>query len=201
MIKINLVSEGRKPIVARKAKEALGVGQTSLGDALLIASIVVGILVCTLIWWGHKTDLADRTAAVAEAQREVDELAAVLKEVEDFKTKKAELEHKIEVINTLKQNQWGPVRIMDEVSIALPDLLWLNSMTLRGHNVQLKGKAFNTNQVATFIENLKAVPEFREPQPPIDLTRSGEFYNFSFSFDFSFAEPEEGEDSDTPAGG
>ena len=186
MIKINLVSEGRKPIVARKAKEALGVGQTSLGEALLFAGVLVGVLVCALVWWHYKGEIADRNVAIAEAEREVKELEAVLKEVEAFKQKKTELEHKINVINQLKQNQWGPVKIMDEISAALPDLLWLDAMTLKGRNVDLRGQAFNTNQVATFIESLKAVPEFKEPRLR-ETSKSGDIYKFQLRFDFSFA--------------
>jgi type IV pilus assembly protein PilN len=187
MIKINLVSEGRKPIVARKAKEALGVGQTSLGEALLYGAVLVGIVVCALTWWHYKGEIAERDVAIAEAEREVKELEAVLKEVEAFKKKKAELEHKINVINQLKQNQWGPVKVMDEISAALPDLLWLDSLTLRGKNVELRGQAFNTNQIATFIESLKMVPEFDEPKPPIEITQAQDHYTFSLSFDFAFA--------------
>ncbi len=185
MIKINLVSEGRKPIVARKAKEALGVGQTSLGEALFYGALLVGVLLCALVWWHYKGEIAERDVQIAEAEREVKELEAVLKEVEDFKQKKAELEHKINVINQLKENQWGPVKIMDEISAALPDLLWLNSMTLRGRNVELKGRAFNTNQVATFLESLKNVPEFAEPRLK-ETSKSNDIYTFDLTFDFSF---------------
>ena len=44
----------------------------------------------------------------------------MIKEVEEYKAKKAELEHKIEVINDLKHNQRGPVQIMDQVSARCP---------------------------------------------------------------------------------
>ena len=43
-----------------------------------------------------------------------------------------------------------PVRILDQVSQALPELLWLDRMSLQGGSVELQGQAFNTNQVATF---------------------------------------------------
>lgn len=202
MIKINLVSEGRKPIVARKAKEALGVGDLPLGELLLYTFVLLGILMIAGYWWHLKGVIKDRDAAIAEAQREVDELALVLKEVEDFKVKKAELEHKIAVIERLKANQSGPVRIMDLVSAALPDLLWLDNMSLRGSSVDLRGQAFNTNQIATFLESLKRVPEFAEPRLKSAVkTPNQGVYSFDLGFTFSFAPSEEEGGEAAAAGG
>lgn len=189
MIKINLVSEGRKPVVARKAKEALGVGEVSTPELALYGAVLLGILLIFGFWFYLRGEIKERERLIAEAQKEVDELALVLQEVEDFKQKKAELEHKIAVINDLKRNQWGPVRIMDQISRALPELLWLENMQLRGNNVEVRGKAFNTNQIATFIENLNRVPEFQEPR--LGETRRGSgVYDFTITFNFSFPEPE-----------
>ena len=72
-------------------------------------------------------------------QREYDRLKPIIAEVEAFKKKNAELKHKIEVIEQLKANQYGPVRVMDEVSKALPDLLWLTNMSLAGERAHASG--------------------------------------------------------------
>ena len=139
-------------------------------------------------WLYLRNEVKERDVAIAEAQREVDELAQVLQEVEDYKAKKAKLEHKIQVINELKRNQWGPVRIMDQISNSLPELLWLDRMTLASNNIELHGRAFNTNQVAAFIENLGKVPEFQEPRLR-DTAKQGPVYQFVITFNFSAAPP------------
>ena len=56
-----------------------------------------------------------------------------------------------DLINQLKVNQRGPVRLMDEVSKALPDLLWLDRMECRGNSISLTGKALNPNAVANLL--------------------------------------------------
>src|SRR4029077_17538715 len=89
---------------------------------------------------------------VRAAEAEVQRLAAVLKEVEDYKQKKAELERKTGIINDLKADQRGPVRVMGYVSRALPELLWLDRMNMDASNIEIEGRAFNTNAVANFIE-------------------------------------------------
>jgi Tfp pilus assembly protein PilN len=190
MIKINLVSEGRRPVVSRKTKERLGIAGLTPGEGVFLLALVLGMLGLLGYWLYLRSEIKDRDAAIAEAQREVDELAQVLQEVEDYKAKKAKLEHKIAVINELKRNQWGPVRIMDQISNSLPELLWLDTMNLASNNIELQGRAFNTNQVAAFIENLGKVPEFQEPQLR-DTSKQGPVYSFVITFAFNAAPPPE----------
>jgi Tfp pilus assembly protein PilN len=188
MIKINLVSEGRRPVVSRKTKERLGIAGLTPGEGVFLLALVLGALGLFGFWWYLRGEIKDRDAAIAEAQREVDELAQVLQEVEDYKQKKEKLEHKIQVINELKRNQWGPVRIMDQISNSLPELLWLDNMSLSSNNIELQGRAFNTNQVAAFIENLGKVPEFQEPRLR-DTSKQGPVYQFVITFSFSATPP------------
>jgi Tfp pilus assembly protein PilN len=188
MIKINLVSEGRRPVVSRKTKERLGVAGLSLSEGLFLVVALLGLLGAAGYWWYLRGEIAQRNRDIAAAQKEVDELKQVLQEVEDYKLKKEKLEHKINIINELKRAQRGPVRIMDQISNSVPELLWLDSMTLRGSNLELHGKAFNTNQIAAFIENLGRVPEFQEPRLR-DTTKAGPVYNFVITFNFSIAPP------------
>lgn len=189
MIKINLVSEGKRPVVSRKTKERLGIAGLSLSEGLFLVLALIGLLGAAGYWWYLRGEIAERDQAIAEAQREVDELAQVLKEVEDYKIKKAKLEHKINVINELKRAQRGPVKIMDAISNSVPELLWLEAMTLQGSNLELHGKAFNTNQIAAFIENLGRVPEFQEPRLR-DTAKLGPVYNFVITLNFSIAAPQ-----------
>src|SRR4030095_8812345 len=130
-------------------------GQWSPALGLLLG---VASLAASGWMWSRKVEAKE--AEVAEAQREVDALASVIKEVEDYKAKKTELERKIVIINDLKANQRGPVRVMDYVSRALPELLWLDRMQMTNEKIEIEGRAFNTNAVANFIENLDKVPEF-----------------------------------------
>ena len=188
MIKINLVSEGKRPVVSRKTKERLGIAGLALGEGLFLVALLLGALAVGGYWWYLRGQVQQRDQAIAAAQKEVDELAQVLQEVEEYKIKKEKLEHKINIINELKRAQWGPVRIMDQISNALPELLWLENMTLQAGSIELRGKAFNTNQIAAFIENLGKVPEFQEPRLR-DTSKQGPVYAFVITFTFSAAPP------------
>lgn len=200
MIRINLVGEAKKPVTAGSA--ALSSLREGVDRSLLILCglLLLGLLVSLGHFLFLNSALKAKKAEVAEAQREVDELAPFIKEVEDFKAKKLELERKVRVIGQLKANQRGPVRLMDHVSRAVPPLLWLTRMDVGPNRVTLSGEAFNTNAVANFIENLDRVPEFQEPILR-DTSQRGQIYNYVVDFGYTWVAPEEGSEGDLQAAG
>ena len=194
MIKINLLSEGKRTVrKSRPAATALkGLEGKDIGQWLLVVGLLMGIGALALDWWLLNRELEAKTAEVNAAQREVEALAGVIKEVEDYKAKKSELERKIGVINDLKANQQGPVRVMDYISRALPELLWLDRLKMTPDAIEIEGRAFNTNAVANFIENLDKVPEFDEPILKSTEQQAGNaqtvgIYKFVINFHYSFA--------------
>lgn len=196
MIRINLLSEGRRHAAVRRTKPATLLEGQNIALVMLVAGILlVGALPAGAWWWMNSQRIDDNRERIAEAQREVDELAAIIREVEEFKARQAELERKIGVINDLRRNQSGPVRVMDDVSRALPELLWIDKLSLRGQTVQLNGRSFNTNAVASFIDNLDKVANFNEPILN-QLERRGRAYSYSITFGFTNPPlPEEVEDA------
>src|SRR3954463_2396838 len=186
MIKINLLSEGKRPAAVRKKSAAKLEGQ-GVGQWMLLAGILIGLAAFGIAWYLQNQKTTAKQQEVAAAQREVDQLASVIKEVEEYKGKKAELERKIGIINDLKANQRGPVRVMDYISRALPELLWLDSMSMRSSSMTVEGRAFNTNAVANFIDNLDKVPEFDEPLLKSTDLQQGGIYKFRVDFNYSFS--------------
>jgi Tfp pilus assembly protein PilN len=189
MIKINLLAEGKRPTAVRKSKSAELLKGQDIGQWLLVAGFVIGVLVAAFFWWQVTKERDAQAEEIVAAQAEVAALASVIQEVEDYKAKKAALETKIGVINDLKLNQRGPVRVMDYISKSLPELLWLDRMTMEEASITVEGRAFNTNAVANFIENLDKVPEFEEPTLKETAEQTGGVYKFSVEFKYSFAPP------------
>jgi len=187
MIKINLLAEGKRPAAVRKIKPAQLLEGKDLGPWLLAVGLVLGLGALGIYWYLVHGVIVQNDGKIAEAQKEVDDLQAVLKEVEDFQAKKTELERKIKVINDLKLNQRGPVRVMDNVSRALPELLWLDHLTMNTSSIEVDGRAFNTNAVANLIENLDKMPEFEEPTLKETQEQQGGVYKFVINFNYSFA--------------
>lgn len=194
MIKINLVREGRAVRGATGAPAAVpgvaaGAGAGNLNNILIIALTVIGLVASLGYWFVAKRKLADTQATMEQRQAEAKRLDAAIKAVNEFQTKKDNLQKRIDLINQLKQNQKGPVRIMDQVSRDLPDLVWLKDMTIAGGKISLNGYGLNPNAIALFVANIKGDPYFEEPQfgtlaqtsvnPPV--------YSFDLSFGFTYA--------------
>lgn len=161
MIRINLLSEARAALARKKT----GTAPTGarLNNLILLGGVAVGILyigVMALVLTSRSRHLDEE---IAKAQEEVARLRSIIDEVRGYELKKASLESKIQLINNLKTNQRGPVRLMDEISRALPDLVWLTELTVSGDQVTLKGRTLSPNAVATYLENLKKSPFFAEP--------------------------------------
>lgn len=193
MIKINLLSEGRRPTAVRRGAPSGGEGSFLEGEnaalLMLVVALVIPVLIAGALWFKFDQDLKAKEAEVAEAQERVDQLQQVLEEVAEFERKRDELEQKIQVINDLKAAQRGPVRVMDSVSRALPELLWLDRMQMGPNQISISGRAFNFNAIANFVENLDEVPEFKEPELR-DSTRRGDVFGFTVAFGYDYTEPE-----------
>lgn len=188
MIRINLLAEGRRPTAVRKTRK-VGLAERDWTHISLVAAILLGVLVTFGYWFllDRRRDAVSEEVAAAEA--EVERLRPILEEVEEFKAKQADLENKIEVITNLKNAQTGPVRVMDSVSRALPELLWLDQMDVSASNIRISGRSFNVNAISNFIENLDRVSEFKEPRLG-PVREQGDVYQFTINVEYSLAEPE-----------
>jgi type IV pilus assembly protein PilN len=106
-------------------------------------------------------------AARAEKAR----LQPILREVEKFEAQKRDLQQRVNLIEELRQNQVGPVHMLDQISRSVPDRLWLTEMKQTGEELQLDGKTSTLSSLADFVANLEASGYFVKP---VDITNSEE---------------------------
>ncbi len=198
MIKINLVGEARKPIVAKPTRargpflEELFAGENA---ALywLLAPAVVALILGGAFWWRQNGLVQTNRGIIAEKQRRVDELAEIIARVEAYTRQEEELERKIAVITQLKDNQSGPVEMMDVVSRALPELLWVDRLDQSGERIQIDGRSFNMGAVSTFVRALDDSSFFAEPELR-DTNQRGDVYTYRLTLARErTAQPEEAE--------
>ena len=165
---------------------ATGVAPANLNNLIMIALVGLSLVVAAVYWFINNRTLANRQATVKVRQAEADKLEAIIKEVEEFQRRKDSLQNRIDLINQLKQNQKGPVRIMDQISRDLPDLVWLDKMQVAGGSISLSGRGLNPNAVANFVENIKNDPYFEEPALSNLTEVTGKTPVYSFDMDFRF---------------
>jgi type IV pilus assembly protein PilN len=191
MIKINLVAEAPAAAAAKKRRRpefSLGAKQ---GDVILLITLAVAAAVVGTRWFLLDSTRDRLKAEEAQKRRERDELKPFILKVEELERKRETLKHKIEVINDLKNNQQGPVRIMDEVSRALPELVWLTGMDLQGTALVINGMAMDENAIANFIANLNSSPFVTEEVAVKDIRRAqGDIFQFTLTAVFTYTPAE-----------
>lgn len=205
MIKINLVREGRAPVRGSSGGGAAttGGGAANANNLIILALVVIAALLAGGWYVVKSRELSTKLADVESKRIEAQKLEAIIKEVEAFEKRKEDLKKRIDTINDLKQNQKGPVRVMDRISQDLPDLVWLDRVSLDGalKTIDVEGRGLNPNAIAIFIEQIKADPLFDEPSVGnVTQTASGkgpDVYSFKMKFGFQFDDappPEDGEE-------
>lgn len=206
MIKINLIREGRAAVRGAAAAPGPGAGPSNLNGLLIFSFFVLGVIGAGGYWFWKNNELSEKQAEVSRRRDEAQKLESIIKEVENFQKRKDSLERRIALINDLKKNQKNPVKILDRVSHDLPDLVWLDKMSLDAGVLRITGRALNPNAVANFVTNLKADPLFQEPSvQTVTQSRVGTGLNV-YSYEMSVAlkappQPAEGEAGGATEGG
>ena len=195
MIKINLAREGRAvrgtgAVPGMAAVAAVSAAAPSnINNVLVVGGLIAGVLVGGGWWVVERNKLSDRKDQVATKTAEAQRLESIIKEVEGYQRQKESLQRRIDLINQLKENQKGPVKIMDRISQDLPDLVWLDKMTESGGMITINGRGLNPNAIANFVENIKNDPLFEEPDLSSmnQVSVSPMVYSFNMTFHFSYA--------------
>ena len=187
MIRINLDA----PEKATKAK-AKGAGPAmppgALQSYLLLALLVGGASVlCAGAWWLQSNKLRDLDTRIAADEKRQRDLQAIAAQVAQFQQKKAILENKVLVIEQLRLAQKSPVHMLDEISKALPDYVWLTSMDETAGSLRFAGESNSLAAVADFISALQRAGWF----PNVELASSQEQNNlYNFNLTGVFRDPE-----------
>jgi type IV pilus assembly protein PilN len=185
MIRINLLASER---VQAKKKLTFQAGQKLTVACSLI--LVVAALAIGWRYWSLTQQSTQLDTDIASAEQEAARLRSVLQKVQDFEQRKAQLSQRVVLIEDLRKEQKGPVHMLDEISRALPPMLWLTEVKQVGGDVVIDGNSTTQTGVSDFVNNLEASGYFKKsidivgtktvtlPQPP------GELVNFSVRAQF-----------------
>ena len=145
MIRINLlpVREERRKASARQL--ALVLAATLLGSVLLSGAFHGKV----------RHDISSTRAQTLATQKEIDRFEPQLKQVEEFKKAKAEIEQKLGVIESLHEARSGPVHVLDELATHTPDRIWISKVSIHAGKLTLEGMSLDNELVALFLTALE----------------------------------------------
>ena len=145
MIRINLL-----PVREKKKKETTRKALWISGLALLLGGLVLAGL------YLHTYDKI-RTVQkdIEEKQAAIQRLQIETKDVEKYKAEKEELERRLNIIETLQRAKTGPARVLDDLVTSLPGKLWLTGLREKGGKMEIKGVAFDNQDIAQYMTRLE----------------------------------------------
>ena len=137
--------------------EPFGGGESSEKKGIVVGIAILGIAIGAIafLWLGSTREINQLDEEINELTQEKTRLAPIIAQVEEFQAKLAELEEKERLIERLKNERQGPVRMLDALSAELPDFVWLTDLTQSGPQVTIDGMAASLVSVADYIRKLE----------------------------------------------
>lgn len=190
MIRINLLQERKAPAAGKTRTAGPSVPGAFQAYALLGLFAGGAAFASAAIWWWQSSKIKDLDRLIAADTKRQQDLMAIKKQVDEFQTKKQILENKVTLIETLRLEQKGPVHMLDEISKALPDFVWLSAMDQAPAtgNLKFKGEANGLTAVADFISALQRSGWF--PMAELGTSQSTKDNLYSFEVTAQFKDPE-----------
>jgi len=163
MIRINLLAVERG--TAKRAVLIPAAHRVTIAASLIVLATVLGI---GWWYWSLRQTSQQIDEDLGRANTEITQLKSVLTQVQQFEARKVQLEQRVTLIEQLRRGQAGPVHILDEISKALPDRLWLVEMAQQGENITLAGMTTSLTGLSDFVANLETSTWFHKPVEIID---------------------------------
>jgi type IV pilus assembly protein PilN len=184
MIRINLLAvERERP----KRRAGLGAAQ----KITVAASVILVATALGMAWWfwSLRQQSARVDQEILDAEAETRRLRSVLTQVQQFETRRAQLQQRVTLIEELRKGQSGPVHMLDAISRSLPDRLWLTELNQKEAEVLIEGVATSLTALSDFVANLEASGSFKRPveivQSQVETTQAtGDLVKFSVKGQF-----------------
>lgn len=183
MIKINLL--GRTKLKAAKTKKISTASNQTLMAVMAIAVVLMSVGI--VYFWQRILVQQDEELSrqIMLAKKEKARQEGMLRENEVFEKRRKLLETRINVIESLKKNQSGPVQVLDLLSdcIQRSEGVWLKDLAQKGNLITVNGMAMGSpDAVADLITNLTRVGNFKNVNL-VNLQELDSKYSFSITFE------------------
>lgn len=144
MIRINLIKEEGKERAFIKL--CLALYSISMGISFLLMIYVVSV---------YSSRASELEAQFNSLTTQKARLARETTDVAQLDQEKSELVNKLKVIAHLKRSKTGPVQVLDQINIALPDKSWLYKVSEASNSsMEIAGYALENDLISMFAEDL-----------------------------------------------
>jgi type IV pilus assembly protein PilN len=169
MIRINLLAIDRDRAKRRPAAATTGPQATQQRIALACSLILV-LTALGVGWWYWSLKVqSDRIEEdIVTSQKETARLRTLIQQVQTNDARRAQLQERVGLIEELRKGREGAVRMLDEISRSLPDMLWLTDVKQQGADLTITGRCTSLTALSDFVDNLKLGGYFK----PVEILDS-----------------------------
>ncbi len=184
MIRVNLLGSKEAPAGGGAVVEyGPAGGERSESKGFVVGVAILGLAVAAIVvqWLSMTRQLSQLDEEINQLTAEKNRLAPIILEVQKYQAKLAELEEKEKLIERLKSEREGPVRMLDALSAELPDFVWLTQLQQRGPQVTIDGMAASYVSIADYIRKLEDNEWFQNVElidAKVDQNQEQEFTQF-----------------------
>lgn len=122
---------------------------------------------------------------------EMTKLDSKIKEIKELKEKRSKLLERLQAIQDLQGNRPVIVRVFDDLVRVLPEDLWYRSLSRKGEQISIDGRAKANKDVSNLMRSLDRSPWFAEPNLS-NVGRGDQFKTFKLQVGLSKPKPEDG---------
>jgi type IV pilus assembly protein PilN len=160
VIRINLLTAKPTPNVSRLPTVHFDGQKLTLACALIL---VAGAGLIGWRYWQIQAEATELKIQVSLAEIETIQLRAILVQVQQFEQRRTELQQRVGLIESLRQDQTGPVHMLDEISKAMPPALWLTDLkqSVTGGEVVIDGRCTALTGLTDFVTSLERSGYFK----------------------------------------
>ena len=183
MIRINLLS-GSTVSTPRRASIDLGQRVTVACSVIVVATVVV------MGWrfWSLRQESNQLQQELTAADQEIARLGPLADRVQALDAERLRLEQHVGLVQGIRRGQSGPVHMLDQLSQAMPEGLWLAQLNQDGDDVIVEGRTLTLGALSEFMANLESSGYFEPPVEIIDSqleeTDQGEVVRFELRAGF-----------------
>jgi len=153
VFRINLLPEEARPQMRGGLRVRRGMLLTLASLGIVLVSVVG-----TASWQARSISRLETQAV--DLRAEAERYAPQIHLVKQLRSKKSDLEKRLGVIHQLDENRGLRIAVMDDLSSALPEYVWLTSFLESESTITVEGAAFSSLAVFEFMVDLESMPRF-----------------------------------------
>lgn len=134
-----------------------GPGPTKVYVELVFGLIFIAIAAIGIgFYWNYLNEIIEsRHQEIAHKKEQIRKLQDIIKQVEKFEREKEILQTKLDLIKQLRQNQQGPVNLLDELSKSVPDNIWYGELSESNGHITVRGGTLSLMALGDFVNKLE----------------------------------------------